>query len=801
MATKQNNGIFNIIKFRLRGFFYSDFHLILLYLFYLNFFLALYSIFIISHKLIGYICFSVALCQYLITIYYDDRYINLEKKNYLLSNCFDSLPSLFLIFDKDWNVVFANDIFQAFSIGKSFTNFSSVLEGFSENEELCQLLEKGKEVLSEHNHFSEIINIDDEKAWKLYMGILKKSNKDFYVCYISDVCIASIENQSCQLMLNDYPEGILIFDYKNITYINNTLLKIMESYHVTNNMIIEDLKKNSNKKNFLVSYKGEKDKLLLKFEKIKENESVFYKILINENILRNMNIYGDDNGLLGIILVDNDFNIVETNNKFNNFVNSYFVKKTNFLQYIDTNKQNIVKTYFKEKEGKDNLQPINISLGEKNGNSFILHGDNLDHNGWLIFLQDNNNQASLETQLLHSQRLGVLGQVLTSVSHDFNNILTSISGFCDILSNKISITDEKYFLVLQIKHNCNRAINLVKYMLYLSKKTLPDSEENIFIELNEIVSSLIGNMGRLLGENIKINFIKSNQNIVINMPCINLEQILLNLIVNARDAMKNGGVITVTTSIITNINIIDHKNQLRDIGNYVELSVTDTGEGITEVNKKKIFDSFFTTKKEGTGLGLSTIQAIVHQYNGIIQMSSKVGSGTTFKIYLPMSSEDKRTELTNKEKVFNTTKDYKKTVKKDIINIILLEDDISIRNLLQEGLKKKNYLNVYSFKSFKDCMVQVNEMNKKNEKIDLIISDIMIVDGNGLELVSTIKSSQLKTKFILISGYDKEHLESLKNYNVLQKYNNDVVFLEKPFSIQEMLILIDSFYEQIIKNN
>jgi two-component system cell cycle sensor histidine kinase/response regulator CckA len=285
------------------------------------------------------------------------------------------------------------------------------------------------------------------------------------------------------------------------------------------------------------------------------------------------------------------------------------------------------------------------------------------------------------------------------------------------------------------------------------------------------------------------------------MPCINLEQILLNLIVNARDAMKNGGVITVTTSIITNINIIDHKNQLRDIGNYVELSVTDTGEGITEVNKKKIFDSFFTTKKEGTGLGLSTIQAIVHQYNGIIQMSSKVGSGTTFKIYLPMSSEDKRTELTNKEKVFNTTKDYKKTVKKDIINIILLEDDISIRNLLQEGLKKKNYLNVYSFKSFKDCMVQVNEMNKKNEKIDLIISDIMIVDGNGLELVSTIKSSQLKTKFILISGYDKEHLESLKNYNVLQKYNNDVVFLEKPFSIQEMLILIDSFYEQIIKNN
>jgi signal transduction histidine kinase/CheY-like chemotaxis protein len=799
MATPQNNGIFNIIKLRLKNFFYSDFHLILLYLFYLNFFLSLYFIFIINKKLIGYVCLLISICQYLVTIYYDDRYINLEKKNYLLSNCLDSLPSLFLIFDKDWNVIFANDIFQAFSIGKNFTNFSNVLEGFSENEELCHLLEKGREVLNQHNHFSETINIDEEKAWKLYMGILKKSNKDFYVCYISDVCISKIENQSPQLILNDYPEGVLIFDYKNITYINNTLLKLMEGYHITNNMLIEDLKKNINKKNFLTSYKREKEKILLKFEKIKEGELIFYKVLINENILRNMNIYGDDNELLGVLLVDNDFNIIETNNKFNNFVNSYFVKKTNFLQYIDTNKQNIVKNYFKEKESKE-VQSINMSLGEKNTNSFILHANNLDNNGWLIFLQDNTNQINLETQLLHSQRLGVLGQVLTSVSHDFNNILTSISGFCDILSNKIPITDEKYFLVLQIKHNCNRAINLVKYMLYLSKKTIPESEENTFIELNEIVSNLIGNMGRLLGENIKINFIKNNQNIIVNMPSINLEQILLNLIVNARDAMKHGGVITVTTTIISNINIIDHKNQLKDTCNYVELSVTDTGEGISEVNKQKIFDPFFTTKKEGTGLGLATIQAIVHQYLGIIKISSKVNFGTTFKIYLPISNKEKKTEPTNKEKVFGNIKDNNKNQNKDIINVILLEDDISIRNLLQEGLKKKNYLNVYSFKSFKDCMNHVGEMTKKNEKIDLIISDIMIVDGNGLELVSAIKSTSLKTKFILISGYDKEHLESLKNYNVLQKYNNDIIFLEKPFSIQEMLILIDSFYEHLTTN-
>lgn len=476
------------------------------------------------------------------------------------------------------------------------------------------------------------------------------------------------------------------------------------------------------------------------------------------------------------------------------------MKKTNFLQYIENNKLSIVKNYFKEKETKDNISPINITLGEKNSNSFILHADNLDNQAFIIYLQDNSHMAHLELQLLHSQRLGVLGQVLTSVSHDFNNILTSISGFCDILSNKIPITDEKYFLVLQIKHNCNRAINLVKYMLYLSKKTLPDAIDNNYIELNDIINRLIGNMGRLLGENIKINFIKSNQNITINIPCINLEQILLNLIVNARDAMKNGGTITVTTTIINNINIIDHKNQLKDTENYVELSVSDTGEGISEANKKKIFDSFFTTKKEGTGLGLSTIQAIVHQYSGMIQMFSKIGSGTTFKIYLPISSEQQHNkELSNKEKAFNIPKEIKKNLPKEPINIILVEDDISIRNLLQEGLKKKNYLYVNSFKSFKECMNYVNDITNKNETIDLIISDIMIVDGNGLELVTNIKNSHLNTKFILISGYNKEHLESLKHYNVLQKYNQDIVFLEKPFSIQEMLNLIDSFYDQIIK--
>jgi signal transduction histidine kinase/CheY-like chemotaxis protein len=794
MVNKQSKGLLNNIKVILRGLFYSDFHLFLIYMFYIYIILAIYF-FITAKKLIffAYIFFAMGILQCGFLFIYDNRFKNLQKRNYLLSNCFDSLPSLFLILDKDWKVVFANDIFQAFSIGKNLDSFEDVLESFSENEDLYNLLKKGQESLGKEQHFSEVIKIDDTKSWKIYMGLLKKSYKNFYVCYISDVQedINSHETNQ-ELILNEFPEGILIFNHKKITYINNTLLNIMKNNNMTEEGIIDDLKRFSNKKNFIVSYKSDKDKILLKFEKIKEGDLLVYKVWINSNILKNMSIYNEDNCLLGVLLIDNEFNIIDTNNKFNNFVNSYFVRKTNFLQYVESNKHNFLKHYLKEKTSKD-IPPIVITLGEKGGHSVLLHGDNLDNNGWLIFLQDNSAYADLEIQLLHAQRLSVLGQVLTSVSHDFNNILTAISGFCDMLCLKIPIIDEKYFSVVQIKHNINRAINLVKYMLYLSKKTIPELESNT--DLNDITSSLISNMGRLLGENIQINFIKSEKDISVKLPSINLEQILLNLIVNGRDAMKNGGVITITTNLISDVNIIDNRHELTESGPYVELSVTDTGEGISESNKKKIFDSFFTTKKEGTGLGLSTIQAIVRQYKGTIQLISKIGVGTTFKIYLP-ATEILTKDPTNKEKVMGN-ENYKKNDKKTPINLVLVEDDISIRNLLQEGLKKKTYLNVYAFKSLKESTEYINTMIKENQSIDLVISDIMISDGNGLELVTKIKKINNKTKFILISGYDKEHLESLKNYDVLQKYNQDIIFLQKPFSIQEMLVLIESFYEKI----
>jgi len=787
MAAKEREGLFHNIILICKGLFYSDFHLFLIYAFYSNLLLAIYF-YIKLHKILSYFCLVSAILQYIMVIYYDERYRKLEKTNYLLSNCFDSLPSLFVIMDKDWKVVFANDVFQAFSIGKNLLTFEDVLDCFNESAELCEVLKKGQAALKKENHYCQNILIDETKSWKIYLGILKKSHKNFYICYISEVQeINNSKEKNLQNLLNELTDGIIIYNFKEITYMNQALINALKINNIHQNALLEDIQNSSKKKEFIASYKSDKDKLLLKFEKIKETDTVIYKIVIQENIIKNMNIYYEDNNIIGVILVDNQLNIIDSNTKFNNLVNSYFVKKTNLLQYVEPSQQNILKQYLRDKSNKD-IPPINITLGDKNGNLVKCHGSNLDNMGWIIYLQENNIQKELEAQLLHSQRLGLLGQVLSAVSHDFNNILTAIGGFCDMLCTKISIMDEKYFAIIQIKHNINRAVNLVKYILYLSKKNIPTCETET--NIHETISHLLSNMGRLLGENTTINVIKSEKDIIAKIPSINLEQILLNLIVNARDAMKNGGVITITTNLLQDISLMDTNNQVVENSPYLELSVSDTGEGISEQNKKKIFDSFFTTKKEGTGLGLSTIQSIVKQFHGFIKVNSKINVGTTFKIYL-VACEKPQGEIIMKQKTTPNANPKKS------INLILVEDDISIRNLLKEGFKKKSYLNVFAFKSIKESFEHISTLLKEEQTIDLIISDIMIVDGNGLELVEKVKAISAHTKFILISGYDKEHLENLTHYNVLQSNSQDIIFLQKPFSLQEMLVIIEGFYQDM----
>lgn len=792
MALK-NKGLLNNISVIFKGLFYSENHLFLIYTFYGNLALAVYF-YIKNEKIISYVCLIIGISQYIMCILYDDRYKQLQKKHNLLLNCYDSLPSLFLILDKNWNVIFANDIFQAFSIGKNLTTFEDVLECFSENSSLCEVLLLGKNTVEQENYFSETIDMDEHKAWKIYMGVMKKSNRSCYVCYISDIQKnVKTENENIRI-LDDLPEGIISYNNKEIIYNNKNISNIMKSYNITPEEIYNTILEQEGKKVFFLFYQNDRDKLIIRFDKIYQDNDgqVTYRTLCNEGIIN----YNVSDAMTGIVLLDNNFNIVESNSKFNNLVSSYFVRKTSIFQYVESTYQGTLKQYFKDKEKSFNkeVSPVNVVLGDKNGNLVKCYGEQLQNCGWVLYIHDNNVQRELEVQLLHSQRLGLLGQVLSAVSHDFNNILTAISGFCDLLCSKISLMDDKYFALVQIKHNINRAINLVKYILYLSKKnearaTVFDQESNV----NDIISHLLSNMGRLLGESISINFIKSDKNIVTNVPAINVEQILLNLIVNARDAMKNNGVITITTTLITDVRFMEPHSEVLEQGEYVEISVTDTGEGISEQNKKKIFDSFFTTKKEGTGLGLSTIQSIVRQYKGLIKVNSKLNVGTTFKIYLPAKEYSGSYTINQKEE--NETKSHKSN-KLQKMNVILLEDDLSLNQLFESSLKQKEYVNVFSYKTIKDAIEKATKMLDSGEEIHVIIADVIIKDGNSLEMIEKIVLNSPMTKFLLISGHDREYLEKLNNYSVFQNKKHDITFLQKPFSLDVIGSMVESIYKK-----
>lgn len=801
MILKKNEGLMQNIVMIFKGLFFSEYHLFLIYAFYSNLALAVYF-YIQYNKLVSYICLLVGILEYILCVYYDDRYRTLQKKHSLLSNCYDSLPSLFLILDKNWNVVFANDIFQAFSIGKPLTTFDNVLDCFSENKELCDVLKKGMSSMNDQMCFSENIQIDKLKAWKIYIGIMKQSNKNFYVCYISDIEEKEEQKENnLENILDSLSDGIVTYNNKKIAYLNQPLTTFLKYYNVSEESFYDSLMENHDKKTFYLSYKTDRETGIAKLEKtkvFKKEQEYFttYKVIINENILHSL---GDlDNR--GIVLLDDKYNIIESNNIFNSFVNSYFVKKTNVFQYVDLQAQGILRQYLKDKSNGKEIQPISVNFGDKNGNLVKIQGNNLNNIGWVLYIQDNNVQKDLEKQLVHSQRLGLLGQVLSGVSHDFNNILTAISGFCDFLCAKVSLMDDRYFALIQIKHNINRAINLVKYILYLSKDNvntgLPENETNV----NDTVTHLLNNMGRLLGENITINFVRSETNMSISMFPINLEQILLNLVVNARDAMKNGGVITITTNFIKDINLIDTQGETLEPGEYLEISVSDTGEGISEQNKKKIFDSFFTTKKEGTGLGLSMIQSIVKQNKGIIRVTSKLNVGTTFKIYLAAKiyKKDIKFPLNPlKDNILSSLSKETENEKKKIMNLVFLEDDLSLNQLFENHFKQKEYLNLVAYTSAQEVLNHIKKMIETGKALDVLIADVIIKDGNSLEVLDTISQISPKTKLVLMSGHNLEYLESLENYSVLQKRKNDIVFLYKPFSLDMMTSVIDKIYREI----
>ena len=362
----------------------------------------------------------------------------------------------------------------------------------------------------------------------------------------------------------------------------------------------------------------------------------------------------------------------------------------------------------------------------------------------------------LKEQLLQTQKLESLGRLAGGVAHDFNNLLTGILGFSELASFKLPEGHPALDDISMILNAGNKAADLVKQLLAFGRK---NKLEFSMIDLNESVKNTAKMLSRLIGDNITMeNKISLNMKKV-SADSTQISQILINLVINARDAMPDGGVITIETSMET----LDEKYiknfENLSAGEYAVVSVSDTGIGMTKEVQKEIFDPFFTTKEKGkgTGLGLSTVFGIVKQHKGNILVYSEIGKGSTFKIYLPC--------LENEEMMHDAEIEMKDLHGTE--SILIVDDNPTPQKVASETLKSQGYI-VYNASSGEEAL---ELFENKDFNVDLVISDVVMSGIDGNELADRLSEIRPGIKIILMSGYSNMAVETDKKtgYDFIQK--------------------------------
>jgi two-component system cell cycle sensor histidine kinase/response regulator CckA len=387
----------------------------------------------------------------------------------------------------------------------------------------------------------------------------------------------------------------------------------------------------------------------------------------------------------------------------------------------------------------------------------------------LLLLKDNSEEAKLKRQVAQATKMQVVGQLAGGVAHDFNNILTAIIGYCDLMLMRHTPGDSDYDDIQQIKSNSNRAAGLTRQLLAFSRQQTLRPQ---VLQLPDVVSEVSHLLKRLLGETVEL-VVKHGRSLgPIRADPGQLEQVIINLAVNARDAMaaKGGGVLTIQTYSVKADKVAELGSDILPVADYSALSVTDTGTGIAPSVLGKIFEPFFTTKEvgKGTGLGLSTVYGIVKQSGGFIFADSKVDQGTRFVIYLPVHREEagagrvRRAEKAQKDELWGSG------------TVLLVEDEPMVRSVAERALTRHGYT-VITADNGEDAL----EIIAKNEPIDLLISDVVMPGMDGPTMVREARQSRPDLKILFMSGYAEEQLR--KSIDI-----ENVNFLPKPFSVTEL---------------
>jgi PAS domain S-box-containing protein len=475
---------------------------------------------------------------------------------------------------------------------------------------------------------------------------------------------------------------------------------------------------------------------------------------------------------LAYLMTDNNFRFIRWNpaaEKIFGYTQAEILGKTPFETIVPVESQAFVAEMF-DKIKLGNMDAHGEAANKtKNGVAIScewfntpLFDDDGAFAGLLSLTQDITNRKNLEDQLRQSQKLEAIGQLAGGVAHDFNNILAVIlmqvnSSMRSINKNSEFENEHLYESFQQINEAVNRAKNLTQQLLAFSRKQVIQPKN---IELNTIVREMEKMLCRIIEENINLELDLDKTAKCIKADPVHIEQIIMNLVVNSRDAMPSGGKIIIKTECA----FIDGE------GPYTLLRISDTGTGMSEETQKHMFDPFYTTKGvgKGTGLGLSTVYGIVKQNKGIISVESKINIGTTFKVYFPPSDEPTQpTSLTRA-----ATEDARGSE-----TILVVEDEENLRKLICKILRSSGYT-IYEAC---DGLEAMDFLKYYQKPIHLVLTDMVMPKMGGRELFEISKTISDDFKFLFISGYTEDV--------VLQQGINSgqFHFLAKPFSIEALL--------------
>lgn len=485
-----------------------------------------------------------------------------------------------------------------------------------------------------------------------------------------------------------------------------------------------------------------------------------------------------DRAPFGLVVLNEQGLVRETNTAFRRLIGARPIAGKPFEDLFHPGDRGALSTLFSEvRAGAREQTPtvaVDVRLADDADRVLSLYANRTQlaeagHHGILVHALDATERKRLETQFAQSQKMQAVGQLAGGIAHDFNNVLTAIIGYCDLLLQRHQPGDPSFADVMQIQQNANRAAGLTRQLLAFSRQQTIRSR---VFDVTDTLAEISTLLRRLLGEAVELSMVHGRDLWPIRGDRGQLEQVIINLAVNARDAMPKGGHLIVQTDNFTSDRPYHMRESVMPAGEYVVISVTDTGVGIPSDALERLFEPFYTTKEvgQGTGLGLAMVYGSITQMGGyVVAHSDGVGKGASFSLYLP--------RVTESEAVSDTVRETGETLPTDDTGaerVLLVEDEDAVRMFAARALRSKGYT-VTEARTGEVALEILSDTS-----FDLLVTDMVMPKVDGPTLIREARKTMPDLPVICISGYTRE--------TVAQEVAElpRVSFLSKPFSLKQL---------------